>query len=74
MLICHCKAVYEREIRELVRGGAVTRSQVAIACQAGTECGGCSAAVDEIISAELPGAALLPLGPSLELARADAPR
>ncbi len=52
MLICHCKAVSEREIRSLVRSGALTPAQVAHECSAGTECGGCARAVERIIAAE----------------------
>ncbi len=52
MLICHCKAITERQIRELVRSGADTRAQVARACRASTYCGGCSLAVERIVRDE----------------------
>ncbi len=52
MLICHCKAVTERQIRGLVRSGAWTRSEVARACRASTACGGCSHAIERIIRDE----------------------
>ncbi len=52
MLICHCKSVYERQIREVVRSGARTPVQVGRACSAGTRCGGCTGAVEQIISSE----------------------
>lgn len=53
MLVCHCKNVSDREIRTAVRGGARTRNEVARACDAGSRCGGCTEAVEEIVSAEL---------------------
>jgi len=49
MIICHCNVVCESEIRAAVRRGAQSRSAVARACGAGTDCGGCRDAVDEII-------------------------
>ena len=52
MLICHCKGVTERQIRELVRSGASSRSQVARACRASSYCGGCSPAIVRIIRDE----------------------
>ncbi len=52
MLVCHCKSVCERQIREVVRSGARTRAQVARACAAGTRCGGCTTVLEQIISSE----------------------
>lgn len=52
MLVCHCKAVYDRTIRGAVRSGANTCRQVALACQAGRTCGGCQPAIREIIDDE----------------------
>ena len=53
MLVCHCKSVSAREIRTAVRGGARSRTEVASACDAGSRCGGCVEAVQEIVSSEL---------------------
>jgi bacterioferritin-associated ferredoxin len=52
MLVCHCRAVFEREVREAVRAGAVTKTAVARTCGAGSDCGGCERFVDEIIAQE----------------------
>ena len=52
MLVCHCKQVSDRQIRDAVRAGARTRGDVARACAAGTRCGGCGPAVEEIVSRE----------------------
>ncbi len=64
MLVCHCKAVSERQVRRAVRSGARSRAEVASACQAGTDCGGCTPLIDEIIAGEgarEPRLRLLPL-------------
>ena len=53
MLVCHCKNVSDREIRAAVRGGARSRTEVTRACDAGSRCGGCVEAVQEIVSSEL---------------------
>ena len=52
MIVCHCKAVCDRTIREAVRDGATSLRQVAMACQAGRECGGCVPALRELIERE----------------------
>ena len=52
MLVCHCKQVSDRQIRDAVRAGARTRGDVARACAAGTRCGGCVPAVEEIVARE----------------------
>ncbi len=52
MIVCHCKAVSDRQVRAAVRAGASRRGAVARACGAGTVCGGCRPVIDEIVSAE----------------------
>lgn len=42
MLVCHCNAVNEAHVREVIADGAVDEFDVATACGAGTECGGCT--------------------------------
>ena len=49
MLVCHCKRVRDREIRAAIERGARTRRDVGKACGAGTGCGGCSPAIDELL-------------------------
>jgi len=52
MVVCHCKAVFEREVRACVRGGADSRAAIARVCGAGTDCGGCRPVLDQIIAEE----------------------
>ena len=52
MIICQCNGVSDRTIRKLVRDGASNRNDVVRACMAGTACGGCVPAIDQIIEAE----------------------
>ena len=54
MIICHCKAVSERTVREAVREGARSCRQVTRSCEAGRICGGCRPLIREIIEAESP--------------------
>lgn len=49
MIICHCVGVTERRIRLIALSGQCTRERVAEKCGAGTCCGGCLPAIDEII-------------------------
>jgi bacterioferritin-associated ferredoxin len=53
MIVCHCRRVSDRTIRAAVREGACTEERVAEMCGAGTCCGGCVPAVNEIIDDEL---------------------
>lgn len=52
MIVCHCRAVNDRAIREVVRSGASTCREVAIACHAGRICGGCRPAIAALIDEE----------------------
>jgi bacterioferritin-associated ferredoxin len=54
MVVCHCKAVTESQLREAVEGGACTRRQVARQCGAGTICGGCRPLIDQILGESAP--------------------
>lgn len=49
MLICHCKAVYERHVRAAIAEGACDEVAVARACGAGTGCGGCVPAISRLL-------------------------
>lgn len=53
MLVCHCRAVSDREIRRAIRAGALTLRDVGRACGAASGCGGCAETVLEILVAEL---------------------
>lgn len=52
VIVCHCKAVNDRSIRQAVRGGARTRLQVSLACSAGRTCGGCIPTIEAILEDE----------------------
>jgi bacterioferritin-associated ferredoxin len=48
-LICHCRGVTERRIVKAVQRGAITPWEVAVECGAGSGCGGCVAAIEDLI-------------------------
>jgi bacterioferritin-associated ferredoxin len=52
MIVCHCRALSDRTIREVIRRGAHSPREVAIACHAGRRCGGCVPVVRELIANE----------------------
>lgn len=58
MIVCQCKGVSDRTVREVVRAGAHSCRQVARACGAGRTCGGCQPAVRKIIEDECDPVAL----------------
>ncbi|MBO0656622.1 (2Fe-2S)-binding protein [Streptomyces triculaminicus] len=41
MYVCSCFGITERQVREHADKGACTPRQIASACKAGTDCGGC---------------------------------
>lgn len=49
MLVCHCKAVFERRVRKAIADGARDEFDVAIACGAGTGCGGCVPTITRLL-------------------------
>lgn len=52
VIVCHCRGVTERKIRQAVRKGACSRVDVARACDAGRTCGGCTPVIDDILESE----------------------
>lgn len=62
MIVCHCRAVSDRRLRESVQNGAVDVAGVMAETGAGTCCGGCLVAVQEIVAEGL-GASTLELAP-----------
>jgi len=52
MIVCHCHAITDREIRTAARQGAVTADLVSDQCGAGGGCGGCRELVEEIVREE----------------------
>lgn len=53
MIVCHCKAVRDDDIRTEVRLGAETVELVAARCGATTRCGSCRPVVEAIVADEL---------------------
>lgn len=53
MLVCHCHALTDRDIRRAVRtSGASCVAEVGDCCGAATACGGCHELVAEIVDSE----------------------
>jgi bacterioferritin-associated ferredoxin len=49
MYVCHCRAVTDHTIDGEVERGADTVEELAARCGAGSECGGCWPALEELI-------------------------
>ena len=41
MVVCHCEAVNDRVIRATLDAGSMSLPDIAAACGAGSQCGGC---------------------------------
>jgi len=53
MLVCHCHALTDRDIRRTVRNtGACSAAEVGDHCGATTGCGGCYEVVAELVACE----------------------
>jgi bacterioferritin-associated ferredoxin len=50
MIVCHCRAVSDRALRESIQSGAADVPSVMAATGAGTCCGGCLVAVEELVA------------------------
>ena len=53
MIICICKAIGERTLREAIRAGARSVDELAHATGAATDCGTCAEHLTEILAEEL---------------------
>jgi bacterioferritin-associated ferredoxin len=51
MIVCHCRAVSDREVSVAIDSGARDVVDVAEACGAGKECYGCHARIDDMLRA-----------------------
>ncbi|HEX3776505.1 MAG TPA: (2Fe-2S)-binding protein [Polyangiaceae bacterium] len=61
MLVCHCHALTDRDIRRSVRlTGACSVEEVGNHCGAATGCGGCHEVVAEIVQSEKRRLAVFP--------------
>ena len=49
MVVCHCRVVTDRRIRETIEGGALHPSEIGRRCGAGTRCGGCAPALRQLL-------------------------
>jgi bacterioferritin-associated ferredoxin len=49
VLICHCKAVNDRTLNAAIAAGARAPEDLARMCGAGTRCGGCLPALEELL-------------------------
>ncbi len=56
MLVCHCLAVNDREIKAAVRKGAATVDDVIDLTDAGALCGGCHPSICRLLKVHRPGA------------------
>lgn len=61
MIVCHCNRVNDRAIRAAICEGACSAREIAERCGAGSSCGGCTPAVEEILEAEQHSVRRLPL-------------
>lgn len=50
MILCHCRGVNDRKVRKAIDKGARTLEDIAEACDAGTDCGGCLPALAELLA------------------------
>jgi bacterioferritin-associated ferredoxin len=50
MVVCHCNAVNDREIRAEILAGALDVDGVAERCDAGTRCGSCRPVVEALLA------------------------
>lgn len=50
VIVCHCRVVSDRKVREAIACGAAGVCAVASACQAGMGCGGCLPAVRQLLA------------------------
>jgi bacterioferritin-associated ferredoxin len=53
MIVCLCRRVTDRAIRDLVADGAASVDEVAARCGAGTGCGGCRQSVAHMVAERL---------------------
>lgn len=61
-IICHCEAVREHTIVDAVASGAHDLDAVRTICGAASQCGGCTEAVEELVSRHGPGRHGAPVG------------
>lgn len=50
VIVCHCRAVNDRQIEAAALCGATSVREIVGACGAGGVCGGCRPVIEEILS------------------------
>lgn len=50
MMVCHCHAVNDAQIRAEIEAGALDADELADRCGAGSHCGNCRPVVEEILT------------------------
>lgn len=50
MIICHCTATSDRQLRALVEAGVRSVDELADACGAAARCGGCRPMVERVLA------------------------
>ncbi|MFF0462203.1 (2Fe-2S)-binding protein [Streptomyces mexicanus] len=83
MYVCSCFGITEQQVKQHAENGACTPRQIASACKAGTDCGGCVRRIQallgrgacprrELIDRGAPALAQLPSRPSAPRELGDA--
>jgi bacterioferritin-associated ferredoxin len=54
MYVCHCRALTDGEISEVITGGACDLDEVGNRCGAGVTCGGCCPLIEELLAEHAP--------------------
>jgi bacterioferritin-associated ferredoxin len=49
--VCHCQAVTDHTIKDVIEHGARTIEEVSLRCSAGSDCGGCWSALEDLLEA-----------------------
>lgn len=49
MIICHCRGINDRTVRDAIDDGMETVEELAEICGSGSDCGGCRPALAELI-------------------------
>jgi bacterioferritin-associated ferredoxin len=62
VIVCHCRVVTDRQVADVVRGGAASLSSVCRTTGAGQDCGSCVFSVKRLVCEH---GASMPSGPSV---------